>query len=173
MSLTHEYESGVQILVVLLHELFVVLLSLLAVVFEEPSPVILLSGYCVLFPAARGPERDPGQAQKTYPSAGCPPSLPLPFNIRPTPRSWLRSRVRDEESACGTWKPYGGRESWGESSDRPEFRRFLDLRIEYQTVSKPEGVCTIQHTLSVFDSGGELSRSQPHSPDLSPRLLVC
>ena len=49
---THEYQSGVQILVVLLHELLVVLLSLLAVVFEEPSPVILLRGWYTLFPVA-------------------------------------------------------------------------------------------------------------------------
>ena len=50
---THEYESGVQILVVLLHEFLIILLSLLAVVLEEPSPVILLDGWCILFPVAR------------------------------------------------------------------------------------------------------------------------
>jgi len=37
----------------LLHEVLVVFLGLLAVVFEEPSVVILLSGWYVLFPAAR------------------------------------------------------------------------------------------------------------------------
>ena len=41
---THEDESGVEILIILLHEFLVVLLGLLAVVFEEPGPVISLSG---------------------------------------------------------------------------------------------------------------------------------
>ena len=47
---THEYESGVQILVVLLHELLVVFLSLLAVVLEELRPVILLGRWYILSP---------------------------------------------------------------------------------------------------------------------------
>jgi hypothetical protein len=40
---THEDQGGVQILVILLHESPIVLLGLLAVVFIESSPVILLS----------------------------------------------------------------------------------------------------------------------------------
>ena len=40
----HEDKSRVQILVVFLHELLVVLLGLLAVVLEEPGPVISSSG---------------------------------------------------------------------------------------------------------------------------------
>ena len=40
----HENKSGIEILVILLHELLVVLLGLLTVVLEEPGPVIPLSG---------------------------------------------------------------------------------------------------------------------------------
>ena len=40
----HEDKSGVQILVIFLHELLVVLLGLLTVVLEEPGPVVPLSG---------------------------------------------------------------------------------------------------------------------------------
>jgi len=49
---THEYQSGIQILVMLLYELLVVLLSLLVVMREELSPVILLGGWYILFPVA-------------------------------------------------------------------------------------------------------------------------
>ena len=47
---THEDQGGVQILVILLHELLVIFFRLLAVGLKEPSPVILLSGWYVLFP---------------------------------------------------------------------------------------------------------------------------
>jgi hypothetical protein len=49
---THEDQGGVQILVVLLHEFPIVLLGLLAVVFVESSPVVLLSGLWILYLAA-------------------------------------------------------------------------------------------------------------------------
>ena len=39
---THEDQSGVQILIVFLHELPIVLVCLLAVVLKEPSPMIYL-----------------------------------------------------------------------------------------------------------------------------------
>ena len=38
---THEDEGGVQVFVILLHELLVVLLSLLAVVLVESKPILL------------------------------------------------------------------------------------------------------------------------------------
>ena len=50
---THEYQGGVQILVVFLHELLVVSISLFAVALKEPSSVILLRGLRSLSPAAR------------------------------------------------------------------------------------------------------------------------
>ena len=50
---THEYQSGIQVLVVLFHELLIILLSLLAVVLEETSSVVLLSGQRLLFPVMR------------------------------------------------------------------------------------------------------------------------
>ena len=46
---THEDQSGVQILIVLLHELSIVLLSLLAVIIIELTPKILLGGQHILF----------------------------------------------------------------------------------------------------------------------------
>ena len=49
MWMTYEYECGVQILVVLLHEFSVVLLSLLAIMFIEFGTEILLWQLPVLF----------------------------------------------------------------------------------------------------------------------------
>jgi len=49
---THENQSCIQILVMLLYELLVVPLSLLVVMREELSPVILLGGWYILFPVA-------------------------------------------------------------------------------------------------------------------------
>ena len=50
---THEDETGIQILTALLHELLVVLLSLLVIGRIEFTPRILSSGVGTLFPAAR------------------------------------------------------------------------------------------------------------------------
>ena len=44
MRITHEDKSGIEILVILLHELLVVFLSLLAVVLKEPGPMTPLGG---------------------------------------------------------------------------------------------------------------------------------
>ena len=41
---THKYQSCIQILIMLLHEILIILLSLLAVVLKELSPMVLLSG---------------------------------------------------------------------------------------------------------------------------------
>ena len=53
---THEDESGIQILIVLLHELFIVILSLLAINLIELTPRVLLSRENTSLLAALWPE---------------------------------------------------------------------------------------------------------------------
>ena len=51
---THEDQSCIQVLIVLLHELPIVFLRLLAVTLKEPSPVIFLSGQYFPFTVVSG-----------------------------------------------------------------------------------------------------------------------
>lgn len=49
---THKYEGHVQVFVIFLDEVPIVLFSLHVIVIIEPTPMILLSGQCILFSAA-------------------------------------------------------------------------------------------------------------------------
>ena len=132
---THEDQRRVQIFVVLLHELLVVLLGLLAVVFVELSPMVLLSGCRVhRFPAIWVLATFWLGAKEhllIHPlSAVVSPILVL---LPPLSGFLTVIEIRNGESAGrGASKSYpDSRGSCPDPPDPPEFHRFLDLRIEF------------------------------------------
>jgi len=93
LSVTHKYQCCVQILIIFLHEFFVIIFSFPPIMFIESCAKLILTRLQALFLATIGFQRHLAEVRKRFHlSAGCPfcPSFPFDFPSG----SWLRPKVR-------------------------------------------------------------------------------